>query len=105
MCPCDYVRQARKHTRALRHAAAEVVSISIISPQTGCAGDYDCKYKWKQGSLFPQKNRVFSKTQYSGFELFLGSDVKKTETGLKSIIVGMGLVSRSLETTPYDKLD
>ena len=50
-------------------------------------------------------NQFFSKPQYSGFELFLGSDVKKTETGLKSIIVGMGLVSRSLETTPYDKLD
>ena len=34
-----------------------------------------------------------------------GSDVKKTETDLKkNINVGMGLLFRSLETTPYDKL-
>ena len=56
------------------------------------------------GVSISPKNRVFSKTHYSGFAGFLGSDVKKTETDLKNINVGMGLLFRSLETTPYDKL-
>ena len=54
-------------------------------------------------SIFPKK--FFLRPNNQDLSFLLGSDVKKTETDLKkNINVGMGLLFRSLETTPYDKL-